>query len=154
MSRFLIRLLGAAPPGGDLVPDVELLRRYAATRDPAAFELLVRRHANAVYAACVRVLRNDADADDAFQTTFLVLAKKATAIRGACAGAWLHRVAVNAALKLRARRTPTVREGVEPLPLSWRGARTESPPPLRPGFAQIRSHTPPTAARRAGSGYP
>lgn len=108
MSRFLIRLLGAAPPGGDLVPDAELLRRYAATRDPAAFELLVRRHANAVWAACARVLRNDADADDAFQTTFLVLAKKAAAVRGACAGAWLHRVAVNAALKLKAngRRQP------------------------------------------------
>src|SRR4051812_38672720 len=114
MPRRLFRILSAAtPPPGDAVPDTELLRRYATTRDAAAFELLVRRHADAVWTACARVLRNDADADDAFQATFLVLAKKAATVRGACAGAWLHRVAVNVAMKLRARRTPTVREGVD-----------------------------------------
>ena len=113
MSRYLIRLLGAIPPGGDVVPDAELLRRYATTRDAAAFELLVRRHANTVWAACARVLRNEADADDAFQTTFLVLAKKASAVRGECAGAWLHRVAVHAALKLKAKPTRSVSDGVE-----------------------------------------
>ena len=105
MSRYLIRLLGAAPPVDDVVPDAELLRRFSAG-DAAAFELLVRRHANAVWAACVRILRNDADADDAFQTTFLVLAKKAGSVRGPSAGAWLHRVAVNAALKLKAKTSP------------------------------------------------
>src|SRR5204862_64367 len=43
--RSFLRLLAAAHPAGDHVPDAELLRRFAATRDPAAFELLVRRHA-------------------------------------------------------------------------------------------------------------
>ena len=123
MSRYLIRLLGAAPPLGDVVPDAELLRRFTAG-DAAAFELLVRRHAPAVWAACLRVLRNDADAHDAFQTTFLVLAKKAAAVRGACAGGWLHRVAVNASLKLRARRSEAglCEAGSHSLPASQRPA--------------------------------
>src|SRR5262245_21002303 len=102
MPPRLCRILGAAAPSGDVPPDAELLRRYAATRDAAAFELLVRRHADAVWSACARVLRNDTDADDAFQATFLVLARKAATVRGACAGGWLHRVAVTVAMKLRA----------------------------------------------------
>ena len=110
--RFFLRLLTAAAPAGDHVPDAELLRRFTHSRDPAAFELLVRRHADAVWAAALRVLRNEADAADAFQAAFLVLARKAGSVRGACVGGWLHRVAVNAALKLRARRAPGVNPGV------------------------------------------
>jgi RNA polymerase sigma factor (sigma-70 family) len=110
--RFFFRLLSAAVPAGDHVPDAELLRRFTASGDSAAFELLVRRHADAVWSAALRVLRNETDADDAFQAAFLVLAKKAGSVRGACVGGWLHRVAVNAALKLRARRTPGANPGV------------------------------------------
>jgi RNA polymerase sigma factor (sigma-70 family) len=125
--RYLFRLLSAVPPGGDHVPDIELLRRYAAKKDAAAFELLVRRHADAVWAACFRVLRNDADAEDAFQTAFVVLARKADAVRGSCVGGWLHRVAVNTALRLVASRereragswrTPSVSGGVQRNPLA------------------------------------
>lgn len=101
--RFLFRLLSTAAPVGDHVPDSELLRRFAHDRDPAAFELLVHRHADAVWAACRRLLRVEADAEDAFQASFLVLARKAGSVRGPCVGGWLYRVAVNAALKLRER---------------------------------------------------
>src|SRR5215510_3336415 len=99
MRRLLFRLLAAAPPLGDHVPDAELLRRFVTSSDSAAFELIVRRHADAVWAACRRMLTR-ADAEDAFQATFLALIRKAKQIRTACVGGWLHRVAVNASLKL------------------------------------------------------
>ena len=103
-SRFLFWLLKAARPPGDRVPDSELLERFAINRDSAAFELILHRHANAVWAACRRILRNDADAEDAFQATFVVLMRRADSIRKPCVGGWLHRVAVNAALKRKASR--------------------------------------------------
>jgi RNA polymerase sigma factor (sigma-70 family) len=83
------------------------LRRFVASNDSAAFELIARRHANAVWATCRRMLPSDADAEDAFQATFLALIRKAKSIRTPCAGGWLHRVAVNAALKLRERTART-----------------------------------------------
>lgn len=91
------------PPASDHVSDAELLRRFIASNDSAAFELVVRRHADTVWVAVSRILRNDANAEDAFQATFLVLIRKAKSIRLPCVGGWLHRVAVNAALKLRER---------------------------------------------------
>ena len=75
--RFLFRLFAAAVPAGDHVSDRELLRRFVATRDSAAFELLVRRHADAVWVAGLRVLGNETDAEDVFQATFLALVRKA-----------------------------------------------------------------------------
>src|SRR4029079_10651355 len=96
---------------GETVPDADLLRRFAADNDHAAFELLARRHADAVWTVCRKVLNNHTDAEDAFQATLLALARKASRIRepGTLAG-WLYRVAVNAAKKLRADRP-----GTEPL---------------------------------------
>ena len=90
-------LVTLQPPG---VPDAELLARWVAHRDEAAFELLVRRHAPAVIATCRRLLADPNDADDAFQAVFLVLARKAASVaRGEVLGAWLHRVACRAALR-------------------------------------------------------
>ena len=57
--------------------DGELLRRYAASRDESAFAALVARHGPMVAATCRAVLRDHHDAEDAFQATFLVLARKA-----------------------------------------------------------------------------
>jgi RNA polymerase sigma factor (sigma-70 family) len=89
--------------------DAQLLARYADFKDEAAFEALVTRHGPMVLTICRAVLRNEHDVEDAFQATFLVLARKAASIRGgdALAG-WLHRVAhrasVQASVEARRRR--------------------------------------------------
>src|SRR4051812_33229196 len=99
--------LAANPTGG--LSDAELVRRYAEARDEAAFEVLVWRHGPMVWGTCRRVLRHQQDAEDAFQATFLALARFARAIgEGESIAAWLHRVASNAALKVKARRRPTL----------------------------------------------
>jgi len=90
-------------PRADGTSDDALLARFVGWRDEAAFELLVYRHGPMVRALCRRVLRHEQDAEDAFQATFLALAKKAAAIRGNSLASWLYRVAFHAALKAKAR---------------------------------------------------
>jgi RNA polymerase sigma factor (sigma-70 family) len=86
--------------------DGELLERFVARRDADAFEALLRRHGPMVLGVCRRVLENDADADDAFQATFLVLVRKAAAVRPrGMVGNWLYGVAHTTALKARAMNT-------------------------------------------------
>ena len=80
--------------------DGQLLARYAADRDEAAFEALVARHGPMVLATCRAVLKHEHDVEDAFQATFLVLARKARSVRaGDALGGWLHRVAYRAAVQ-------------------------------------------------------
>lgn len=84
-------------------PDADLLARFALDRDEAAFAELVRRHGPMVLGVCRGTCGNVADADDAFQAAFVVLARKAHSLVGRGAlGAWLHGVARRAALKARA----------------------------------------------------
>ena len=83
----------AAAQAGELT-DGQLLDRFAASRDEEAFAALLDRHGGLVYAVCRNVLRHEHDAEDAFQGTFLVLARRAAAIREEKAvGSWLYRVA-------------------------------------------------------------
>ncbi len=89
--------------GAGAVPEAELLHRYTACSDEGAFAALVERHGPMVLAICRRILRHTQDAEDAFQATFLVLARKAGAIRKhESVGGWLHSVAFRVAHKLRA----------------------------------------------------
>jgi hypothetical protein len=74
LLRSLSRL--ARSPASDL-SDAELLERYRRGGEQAAFALLMQRHGPTVLGVCRRALGNTADADDAFQTTFLLLLTKA-----------------------------------------------------------------------------
>ncbi|HEV3146309.1 MAG TPA: sigma-70 family RNA polymerase sigma factor [Gemmataceae bacterium] len=87
-------------PAMDDCTDADLLRRFQAKQDGVAFAELVHRHGPMVYGTCRRTTGNVADADDAFQATFFILARKADSIRAAGAlGSWLHGVAVRVARK-------------------------------------------------------
>jgi RNA polymerase sigma factor (sigma-70 family) len=80
--------------------DEELLDRFTAERDESAFAELVERHGPKVFAVCLRVLGHHHLAEDAYQATFLVLAKKAHSIQPRSAvGGFLYGVARRAALE-------------------------------------------------------
>jgi RNA polymerase sigma factor (sigma-70 family) len=83
--------------------DGQLLEAFVSRRDADAFEALVRRHGPMVLGVCRRVLRDPHDAEDAFQATFLVLARKAASVSPREAvGNWLYGVAQTTAVRARA----------------------------------------------------
>jgi RNA polymerase sigma factor (sigma-70 family) len=111
----LVRRLRRETAPGEGCSDVDLLARFGRARDDAAFELLVWRHGAMVLGTCQRTLGNTEDAEDAFQATFLVLARKAAGIRsGITLPAWLHRVAVRIASRLVRGRRPVASLESEP----------------------------------------
>jgi RNA polymerase sigma factor (sigma-70 family) len=88
VRRTLLRV------GGESLTDRQLLERFVAGQDQAAFEEVVRRHGPMVLAVCRRALHHVQDAEDAFQATFIVLARKAAlAATKQSVGGWLHCVA-------------------------------------------------------------
>jgi RNA polymerase sigma factor (sigma-70 family) len=112
--------------------DRDLLRRFSERRDAPAFHALLRRHGPMVLDVCRGVLGNEANAEDAFQATFLILARKAASIRKAASvGSWLHRVAYRTALQARAQEATRkkaeahapARHMAEPDDMTWREVR-------------------------------
>ncbi|MGP0064766.1 MAG: RNA polymerase sigma factor [Isosphaeraceae bacterium] len=101
------------------MPDEDLLAQYLTGTSQVAqesFRAIIERHGPMVLGVCRYVLNQDQDAEDAFQATFLVLARKATSIRNrrVLAG-WLHEIAYRIAIKSRAstvRRRNLEREGM------------------------------------------
>src|SRR4051794_8620555 len=82
--------------------DDQLLARFVRDGDEGAFESLVQRHGPMVLGLCRRVLRDPRDIEDAFQATFLVLARRAGTIRNrAVLSSWLHGVAHRVATRCR-----------------------------------------------------
>jgi RNA polymerase sigma factor (sigma-70 family) len=127
---YLRSLTGAET--ADAIPDQQLVERFRRSRDEAAFTALIQRHGPMVLSVCARVLGDAHLAEDAFQATFLVLARKAGAIRQleSLAG-WLYRVAYHLAARVRRQnasnrsqdlREPTMAHATEEPDLSWREA--------------------------------
>ena len=80
--------------------DAQLLERFRSLGDRTAFEALVGRHGRMVLAVCREVLGDPDDAEDAFQATFLLLARKAGSLRvGRTLAGWLHRVGYRVAVQ-------------------------------------------------------
>jgi RNA polymerase sigma factor (sigma-70 family) len=104
MNRVLRHLRRAALLSvGEGVSDAQLLEAFLARREGATFEALLRRHGPMVLGVCRRVLRNAHDAEDAFQSTFLVLARKAGSVRSReVLASWLYGVAYRTSTKARA----------------------------------------------------
>jgi RNA polymerase sigma factor (sigma-70 family) len=134
-ANVVLRHLRRLAEKGDVrqQSDHELLERFVTRGDAGAFSALVERHGPIVFSVCRSVLRHQQDSEDAFQATFLVLARKAASIRNRAAlGSWLHGVALRLARKAQAsnvnrrdaeRRVPESRSQDAFDDLTWREVR-------------------------------
>jgi RNA polymerase sigma factor (sigma-70 family) len=127
--HFLRR--AAAPAAGE--EDGELLRRFVAAREEEAFAGLVHRHGAMVLGVCRRLLNDTHEAEDAFQATFLVLARRAAAVRKQdSVASWLYGVAYRVSRRAQsAQRQRAISAAVEPVSsadptaeAAWRELRT------------------------------
>jgi RNA polymerase sigma factor (sigma-70 family) len=112
--------------------DHELLCRFVDQREEEAFQAILRRHGPMVFGVCRGLLTNEADAEDAFQATFLVLASKADSLRRMeSLTSWLHGIAYRIALKARA-------AGTRRKERESRTVRKEAADPDQVSLAEIR----------------
>lgn len=99
------------------ITDGDWLERFIHRKDSDAFATLLRLHGPMVLGVCRRILRNESDAEDAFQATFLVLIRKAASIVPRnMVGNWLYGVACTTALKARAMKTKRTTKERQALP--------------------------------------
>ena len=130
LRPLLPRLRDLVAPADAHTPDRELLRRFSAGRDEAAFAEIVRRHGPMLQRVCRRSLGQGSDAEDVCQATFLLLARKADSVRwqDSVAG-WLYQTAYRLSQKARvaagrrARHEARARLGVHPDPVTELTAR-------------------------------
>ena len=96
-----------SPDASDELNEAEAIRR-AQAGDPAVYEYLYRLHSRRVYALCLRMVKDTAEAEDLTQEAFLLLFRKIHTFRGESAfSTWLHRLAVNLVLmRLRKKSLP------------------------------------------------
>jgi RNA polymerase sigma factor (sigma-70 family) len=144
LSKVLEHLRRALPPPEEAdAGDGQLLARYVAGRDEAAFAALVRRHGRMVLGVCRRVLGHVQDSEDAFQAVFLVLARKAgSVVKRESLGSWLYGTAFRTALEaraLQARRRAREKQ-VEELPHP--AITPADPPDWRPLFDEELNRLP------------
>jgi hypothetical protein len=130
--------------GGSVVAlsDRQLLERFVHRRDEAgeaAFAALVRRHGPMVWGVCRRLLRDPADASDAFQATFIVLVRRAGSVRvHDSLGPWLHGASVRVALRTRRSRPAGTSEN-DPIMISQTARPARAIRPTTDGPSSTRS---------------
>ena len=99
-THYLRRLV--VGPVAEDTDDRQLLARFVAQHDATAFAVLVERYGPLVFGLCRRNLRDEHDADDAFQATFLLLVRSAAKVRDPDRlSSWLHGVAYKVCAKAR-----------------------------------------------------
>jgi RNA polymerase sigma-70 factor (ECF subfamily) len=130
--------LAESPEAGDLgnddLSEKETIR-LAQEGNAAAFEQLYRRYSGRVYSLCLRILKNDSEAEDLTQEAFLLLFRKINTFRGeARFSTWLHRLTINLVLMgLRKKRYPEVS-----LDATLEPGEEDSRPLIDPGGPDLR----------------